>query len=196
VPGWLASWVTLFALTLARVALLYTGGESIRASPEQQWVIVAGVVVLAVAAVGAFAWLQLAPPEAPRRPERLADGLPYLVCSLLAGVAGVYQAQWTGGASSRAALGAETLPAIIIAGCWLGSGRANVIGIVLAVAGLSGMEFVLTYQQAEQATIVAAAAGAALLALAASRIVHLAAARAYARSGESSPASEGVAGAF
>jgi ribose/xylose/arabinose/galactoside ABC-type transport system permease subunit len=191
-PGWLATSITFLFLLVPRFLFLEElASGPIAASPELDWFVTGGVILLALAMAGAFVRLQLAPGRPPTAPvvrwrERLADGLPYLFSSVLAAAAGVYLVQRLGFASMQPALGAETMPALILAGCWLGSGRANVLGVVLATAGVMGLEFLLMFRNAEQTALAAALAGLSLLGLAASRVVHLLAARALARKASAS----------
>ena len=176
VPGWLASAATLLVVQALRLALLLgTKAATLPAPTGLRWLLVGGVVVVAAAAAGAFAWLQWAPGRSPGRParrwkERIDDGLPYLFSSVLACAAGIYLVQVIGSAAFQLTLGGETIPALIVAGCWLGAGRSNVIGAVLAMIALMALEYLLA--RAALPTVLAAVAAAAIAGLAASRIVY------------------------
>lgn len=183
IPGWLASWLTRLAVAFGSIVLVQFGAPA--APTALGWVPSAGVIGLGIAILGAFAWVQLGPGGAARPPsrwrERLLDGLPYVASSALACLAGLYLLHLDGG---RVPLpGAETIPALILAGCWLGAGRANVIGVACAVAGLVAVQSELLDRGVTPTSVLGVMAALALVALAASRVVHLLVGRARARAG-------------
>ncbi|HYD40201.1 MAG TPA: hypothetical protein VEB43_05185 [Anaeromyxobacter sp.] len=196
IPGWILTFATAVLLDRerARLALLVRTYEYPEAT--MRWLPTATYCALGVAAVVALVWLQLAagrPPAqrvAPWR-ARLADGLPYLYSSLLAGLAGLFLLALTTKFLRQHTVGEEAVIALILAGCWLGAGRANVLGILVGVVGFVLAQFAI---RAELARIVdakpherlptivtAVLAGLALAALVASRVAHLLRGRAHAR---------------
>jgi ribose/xylose/arabinose/galactoside ABC-type transport system permease subunit len=186
VPGWLLTFLT--AAGQAWLVLHVVDARFVTVGQTFGWARTLGLAALGAAVIGAFAWIQLGSGRA-NRPvvrwrERLGDGLPYLFSSLLACCAGLYYLASVGGVGPKIQIGGETLAALIFAGCWLGAGRANVIGVVLASTGLAATEYLLTYHGAKPGTINAAISGVALVALAASRVVHLVLGGAYARTVE------------
>jgi ribose/xylose/arabinose/galactoside ABC-type transport system permease subunit len=187
VPGWIATFTTAFLVQLT--GSRFVGNLRIfRLSDDaMRWVPTASVAVLGVAIVVAVAWLQLLPgrPPAGRAApwrERIADGLPYVFSSALAGVAGVYLLARITGLAGQLTVGEETLTSLILAGCWLGAGRANVVGVLVAVLGTVSLEFHVMTGQSHPSVVVAVLAGSALVALAASRVVHRVVGQAHARS--------------
>ncbi len=190
-PGWLASAAVLVLLMGMRLVLVFLDESTLTRAPGGvAWLPRSGWVLASVAAAVAFLWVQLAPGGDADRPpvrwrERLGDGLPYLFASVLAWLAGTHAVARVGAASLAPVGGAETLPAIILAGCWLGAGRANVVGVMLATAMIGGVEYLGYYSgarpEAAQTTSQAVMCGLALVALAASRVVHLAVGRTYVR---------------
>jgi ribose/xylose/arabinose/galactoside ABC-type transport system permease subunit len=203
VPGWL--WTGLAAGVLGLASAVLTNGVRRLAVPAaMEWIQPAALVVLAVAALGVFAWVQLSPgspvgPAGPRR-SRLADGLPYALSAALAGVAGLHFLQATGGAAGGGAASLDLVAAVIVGGCWLGAGRANVVGVLLALAGFAGVQYALYATGAEPERVtglgLAIRAGMVLLALAAAHVVHRAVARAHVRSGRRAAVPVEIAGAF
>lgn len=186
VPGWILTFATAILLDRerARLVLLVRAYELPEAT--MKWLPAATYSALAVAALVGLVWLQLAPGRppgdraAPWR-ARLADGLPYLYSSLLAGLAGVFLLALTTKFQRQLTVGDEALIGVIVAGCWLGAGRANVLGILIGVVGFVLVEFHLMAHQRLPTTVFAFLAGGVLAALAASRVVHLWLGRAHAR---------------
>ncbi len=186
VPGWLLTFATAILLDRerTRLALLVRTYEFPEAT--MKWLPLASYCAVGVAAVVALVWLQLAagrPPAdrvAPWR-ARIADGVPYLYSSLLAGIAGLFLLALTTKLQRQLTVGEEALVGLILAGCWLGAGRANVLGVLVGVVGFVLVEFHLMAHQRVPTTVLAALAGLALAGLLASRLVHLMLGRAHAR---------------
>jgi ribose/xylose/arabinose/galactoside ABC-type transport system permease subunit len=194
-PGWVATAVTALIVGGARMAgqLYGRGDELVPPPPGFGWVPGASWAALAVAAVGAFVWLQLAPGGDPGRPlvrwrERLGDGIPYLFSSGLAFVAGLQRLELLRGGSVPEPAAGLTVAAVIVAGCWLGSGRANVVGVILSAAALEAVRLVLLARGAPPWSLEAPVAALAILALAASRVVN----SMVARSRAAAPAAAGL----
>lgn len=192
VPGWLATAPAALVLAVARLLTLWRPAPGPVASPAQGWLLTAGPIVAAVAAAGAVAWLQVHPGRDLDLPlvrwrVRLGDGLPYVFSGVLAAAAGVYLVQRVGGISPRLSAGGEALPIVVLAGCWLGAGRANVLGVVLATALVVGIQHLFALADRDGARGQAVLGVLVLLALVASRVVHVAVARAYARALAAAP---------
>lgn len=185
VPGWIVTFATAFLVQLASSRLLGVVRVLRLSKSAMSWVPTASVVLLVAAAIVAIAWLQLAAGRSGGRAspwrERLADALPYLFSSGLAGVAGVYLLARMTNLEGQLTAGDETFPVLIVAGCWLGAGRANVVGVLLAVVGIVSVEFQVMTWQKHQSVVLAVLAAVALAGLVASRVVHLWAGWAYSR---------------
>ncbi len=185
VPGWILTFATAILLDLERnrLALLVRAYEFPEAT--MRWLPMGTYCALGVAAVVALAWLQLAagrPPAdrvAPWR-ARFADGIPYFYASLLAGLAGLFLLALTTKLQRQLTVGDEALIGVVVAGCWLGAGRANVLGVLAGVVGFVLLELGLGRPRVPTLVLVLLA-GLALAALVASRLAHLGLGRAHAR---------------
>jgi ribose/xylose/arabinose/galactoside ABC-type transport system permease subunit len=147
-PGWLLTLAAALVVTPA-IAEMFPNGPIATLQSLPDWTPKAATALLVLAAVGTFAFGQLGtrPPRGRRWGARLADGFPYLLSAGLAGAAGIYMAHRTGGLTGTYFKLAwiETLAAVLLGGTWLGSGRPNVVGTVLAVVLLRAILYGLIW---------------------------------------------------
>lgn len=191
VPGWLLTGAAAFVLTPAARAS-FPGGPIRTLERLPPWTPAAAGALLVLAAAGAFAIAQLGPrsPLARSWRARLADGVPYVFSAALAGVAGIAMAHRTGGLSGAffTSTWVEVLAVVVLGGTWLGSGRANVVGTLVAAFLLQALRFGLTWLGVDPYMQLALVRALAVLGIAVSIAVHVAWARRCARAPAPAPA--------